>query len=205
MVSLLTEMIAVSFMFAMVAHIQFVGVKMECFGMRQKSAALHKVVSHVLVEEKDGVLMKVIWKESVLTCVFDFVLHAETTTTTTVTVPVLTATNSQTNKSNYTCRPGATGFFADPSSCSIYHWCVLGILQSTHRCNAGLHFSSSSNSCLWPKDAECENEININRFSYLWSRRRTNCATVFANRMSTGYCRLLFRSLRLFGISLLWW
>jgi hypothetical protein len=70
--------------------------------------------------------------------------------------PVPLAANSQSNKSNYTCRSGATGFFADPSSCSIYHWCVLGVLQSTHRCNAGLHFSSSANGCLWPKDAECE-------------------------------------------------
>ena len=65
--------------------------------------------------------------------------------------------NTQLGKGNYTCRPGATGFFADPSSCSIYHWCVLGVLQSSHRCNAGLHFSASSNGCLWPKDAECEN------------------------------------------------
>jgi hypothetical protein len=76
-------------------------------------------------------------------------------------MPPLTATNSQSNKSNYTCRSGATGFFADPSSCSIYHWCVLGILQSTHRCNTGLHFSPSANGCLWPKDAECE-MIDIN-------------------------------------------
>ncbi len=71
-------------------------------------------------------------------------------------MPGLSATNSQSNRGNYTCRPGATGFFADPSSCSIYHWCVLGILQSTHRCHAGLHFSPSANGCLWPKDAECE-------------------------------------------------
>ncbi len=70
-----------------------------------------------------------------------------------------TAANSQSNKNNYTCRSGATGFFADPSSCSIYHWCVLGILQSTHRCNSGLHFSPSANGCLWPKDAECEENL----------------------------------------------
>jgi len=57
---------------------------------------------------------------------------------------------------NYTCRTGANGLFADPSSCSIYHWCVLGVLHSTHTCNPGLHFSASASGCVWPKDAECE-------------------------------------------------
>jgi hypothetical protein len=59
-------------------------------------------------------------------------------------------------KGNYTCRPGANGLFADPSSCSIYHWCVLGVLHSTHSCNPGLHFSASASGCVWPKDAECK-------------------------------------------------
>ncbi|CAF1128570.1 unnamed protein product [Adineta ricciae] len=77
----------------------------------------------------------------------------------TTTSTAAATSNTQMGKGNYTCRPGATGFFADPSSCSIYHWCVLGVLQSSHRCNAGLHFSASSNGCLWPKDAECEGQI----------------------------------------------
>ena len=75
---------------------------------------------------------------------------------TTMMMPVSTTSSSLSNKGNYTCRLGATGFFADPSSCSIYHWCVLGVRQSTHQCNAGLHFSPSANGCLWPKDAECK-------------------------------------------------
>jgi hypothetical protein len=33
---LLIETIAVNFMFVMAEHNQFVGVKMECFGMKQK-------------------------------------------------------------------------------------------------------------------------------------------------------------------------
>ena len=70
------------------------------------------------------------------------------------------ATSSKSAKSNYTCRPGASGLFADPSSCSIYHWCVVGVLHSTHHCNAGLHFSAGASGCVWPKDAECE-ESNI--------------------------------------------
>ncbi|CAF0736401.1 unnamed protein product [Adineta steineri] len=83
----------------------------------------------------------------------------EDTTTTTTTASTMIGTDSKLGKGNYTCRSGATGFFADPSSCSIYHWCVIGVLQSTHRCNAGLHFSASANGCLWPKDAECEGQI----------------------------------------------
>jgi hypothetical protein len=66
------------------------------------------------------------------------------------------AVGSKSTKGNYTCRPGVNGLFADPSSCSIYHWCVLGVLHSTHYCNPGLHFSSSASGCVWPKDAECE-------------------------------------------------
>jgi hypothetical protein len=104
---------------------------------------------------------------------------------------------------NYTCRTGANGLFADPSSCSIYHWCVLGVLHSTHFCNPGLHFSASASGCVWPKDAECK-EIyicirapNVKRmkwidpfgaliyiciFMYLfYLRRRTNCTTLFIN------------------------
>jgi hypothetical protein len=67
-----------------------------------------------------------------------------------------TATASKSAKSNYTCRSGANGLYADPSSCSIYHWCVLGVLHSTHNCNPGLHFSAGASGCVWPKDAECE-------------------------------------------------
>lgn len=63
---------------------------------------------------------------------------------------------SKTVSSNYTCRAGANGLFADPSSCSIYHWCVLGVLHSTHFCNPGLHFSASASGCVLPKDAECK-------------------------------------------------
>lgn len=63
---------------------------------------------------------------------------------------------SRTIKGNYTCRAGATGLFADPSSCSIYHWCILGVLQSSHHCNLGLHFSASASGCILPKDAECK-------------------------------------------------
>ncbi|CAF3864024.1 unnamed protein product [Rotaria magnacalcarata] len=77
--------------------------------------------------------------------------HDEDTTTTTIA--------SKTLKGNYTCRSGANGLFADPSSCSIYHWCVLGVLHSTHYCNPGLHFSASASGCVWPKDAECEGQI----------------------------------------------
>ncbi|UJR09680.1 hypothetical protein I4U23_013914 [Adineta vaga] len=66
---------------------------------------------------------------------------------------------SKSIRANYTCRPGANGLFADPSSCSIYHWCVLGILHSTHFCNPGLHFSASASGCVLPKDAECEGQI----------------------------------------------
>ncbi|CAF2947672.1 unnamed protein product [Rotaria sp. Silwood2] len=73
------------------------------------------------------------------------------TTTTTMT--------PKTFKGNYTCRVGASGLFADPSSCTIYHWCVLGVLHSTHFCNPGLHFSASASGCVWPKDAECEGQI----------------------------------------------
>ncbi len=57
---LLIEMIVVNFMFVMVVHNQFVGVKMECFGMKQKLVVVHKVVQHVLVVEKNGVMKKVI-------------------------------------------------------------------------------------------------------------------------------------------------
>jgi hypothetical protein len=60
MVFLLIEMIVVNFMFVMVAHNQFVGVKMECFGMKQKLVVVHKVVHHVLVVERNGDEMKVI-------------------------------------------------------------------------------------------------------------------------------------------------
>jgi len=67
-----------------------------------------------------------------------------------------TAMVSKSVKGNYTCRPNANGLFADPSSCSIYHWCVLGVLHSTHYCNSGLHFSASASGCVLPKDAECE-------------------------------------------------
>ncbi|CAF0885813.1 unnamed protein product [Adineta ricciae] len=66
---------------------------------------------------------------------------------------------SKSFKGNYTCRSGANGLFADPSSCSIYHRCVLGILHSTHFCNPGLHFSASASGCVLPKDAECEGQI----------------------------------------------
>ena len=84
-------------------------------------------------------------------------LDSDTTTSTAATGIVgAGVSDAAWSKGNYTCRSGATGFFADPSSCSIYHWCVLGVLQSTHRCNAGLHFSASANACLWPKDADCK-------------------------------------------------
>jgi hypothetical protein len=63
--------------------------------------------------------------------------------------------SSKAMKGNYTCRSGSTGLFADPSSCSIYHWCNLGVLQSSHYCNLGLHFSASASGCVLPKDAEC--------------------------------------------------
>ncbi|CAF3842460.1 unnamed protein product [Rotaria sordida] len=82
-----------------------------------------------------------------------------TTTTTTSTTTTTATMMSKTLKGNYTCRPGANGLFADPSSCIIYHWCVLGVLHSTHFCNPGLHFSASASGCVWPKDAECEGQI----------------------------------------------
>jgi hypothetical protein len=148
MVFLLIEKIVVNFMFVMVVHNQFVGVKMECFGMKQKLVVAYKVVHHVLVVERNGEKMKVIFY--LIIEEKKIILNVDTTT-----MPTISAASSQSSKGNYTCRSGATGFFADPSSCSIYHWCVLGTLQSTHRCNAGLHFSSSANGCLWPKDAEC--------------------------------------------------
>lgn len=77
---------------------------------------------------------------------------------------------SKSFKGNYTCRPGANGLFADPSSCSIYHWCVVGILHSTHFCSPGLHFSASASGCVLPNDAECKyiarcTCANICRFS----------------------------------------
>ncbi len=56
---LLIEMIVVNFMYAMVVHNQFVGVKMACFGMKLRSAVVHKVLHHALVVEKNGVKMKV--------------------------------------------------------------------------------------------------------------------------------------------------
>ena len=75
------------------------------------------------------------------------------------TIPTTTTMGSRTMKSNYTCRPGLSGLFADPSSCSIYHWCVFGSLQSTHHCNLGLHFSASASGCILPKDAECKSIV----------------------------------------------
>jgi hypothetical protein len=56
---LLIEMIVVNFMFVMVVHNQFVGVKMECFGMKQRLVVAHKVVHHVLGVERNGDRMKV--------------------------------------------------------------------------------------------------------------------------------------------------
>ena len=87
------------------------------------------------------------------------IVSTAATSTSTVRLRSTTTSNAPTSKGNYTCRPGATGFFADASSCSLYHWCVIGVLQSTHRCTAGLHFSASANGCLWPKDAECKNRV----------------------------------------------
>jgi hypothetical protein len=80
--------------------------------------------------------------------------------------PSLETSNSPSKsiKGNYTCRTGATGLFADPSSCSIYHWCIVGVLQSSHHCNLGLHFSPSASGCILPKDAEC---TLIERHTYM--------------------------------------
>ena len=86
-------------------------------------------------------------------------VHVETTT-----IPTTTTMGSRTMKSNYTCRPGLSGLFADPSSCSIYHWCVFGALQSTHHCNLGLHFSASASGCILPKDAECKSIVETNEW-----------------------------------------
>ncbi|CAF3963307.1 unnamed protein product [Adineta steineri] len=66
---------------------------------------------------------------------------------------------SKSVRANYTCRAGANGLFADPSSCSFYHWCVQGVLHSSHYCNLGLHFSASASGCVLPIDAECEGQI----------------------------------------------
>jgi hypothetical protein len=56
---LLIEMIVVNSMFVMVVHNPFVGVKMVCFGMKQKSVVVCKVLHRVLVVEKNGVEKKV--------------------------------------------------------------------------------------------------------------------------------------------------
>lgn len=57
--SLLIEMIAVNFMFVMVELNQFVGVKMVCFGMKQRLVVVHKVLRHVSVDGRNGVQIKV--------------------------------------------------------------------------------------------------------------------------------------------------
>jgi hypothetical protein len=59
MVFLLIEMIVGNFMFAMVVHNLFVGVKMEWFGMKQRLVAVHRLVHHVLAVERNGDKMKV--------------------------------------------------------------------------------------------------------------------------------------------------
>lgn len=52
-------MIAVNFMFVMVEHNPFVGVKMVCYGMKRKLDVVHKVVHRVLVDERNGDKIKV--------------------------------------------------------------------------------------------------------------------------------------------------
>ncbi len=53
-------MIAENFMFVMVEHNQFVGVKTACSGMKQRLAVICRIVHYVLVVGKNGVEMKVI-------------------------------------------------------------------------------------------------------------------------------------------------
>ena len=110
--------------------------------MKPRSVVVCRIIQYVQVHERNGVEMKVC--ESTKN---GRRKNGEFLDSTSL-VPKST-------KGNYTCRPGANGLFADPSSCSIYHWCVLGVLHSTHYCNSGLHFSASASGCVWPKDAEC--------------------------------------------------
>ncbi len=111
--------------------------------MKQKLVVVYRTIHYVLVVEKNGVKMKV-----------EFCSIIQRMKNSRFLDPTSLVPKSV--KGNYTCRPGANGLFADPSSCSIYHWCVLGVLHSTHYCNTGLHFSASASGCVWPKDAECE-------------------------------------------------
>ncbi len=56
---ILIEMIVENFMFVIVVHNQFVGVKKECYGMKQKLVVVCRIIHYVLVVEKNGVEMKV--------------------------------------------------------------------------------------------------------------------------------------------------
>ena len=59
MVSLLIEMIVENFMFVMVEHNRFAGVKKECYGMKSKSDVACKMLHLVSMVERNGDEMKV--------------------------------------------------------------------------------------------------------------------------------------------------
>lgn len=134
---------------ASAARSRFVDAGRECCGTRSKLPAAHRTPLRASTVARSGIGTKVRCRD----------VYAEGHDA----IGVGDAAKSI--KTNYTCRAGASGLFADPSSCSIYHWCVVGILHSTHLCAPGLHFSASASGCVLPKDAECEweNERNVNR------------------------------------------
>ena len=148
------ETIAANFTFATVELNRFAGARRVWFGMRRKLVAVRKTLRHVSEVARNGFERTVSQLEESL--LDTALLGSDATTTPAGMSNAAAGSSSVGSKGNFTCRSGATGFFADPTSCSIYHWCVLGVLQSTHRCNAGLHFSASANACLWPKDADCK-------------------------------------------------
>lgn len=56
---ILIKMIVGNFMFVIVVHNQFVGVKKECYGMKLKLVVVHKIQPYVLAIGNDGCEVKV--------------------------------------------------------------------------------------------------------------------------------------------------
>ncbi|KAI3388436.1 hypothetical protein SNEBB_011015 [Seison nebaliae] len=56
---------------------------------------------------------------------------------------------------NFTCPWEADGFFTDPYSCTVYHYCAPGV-HTVLQCMGGLWYSEELENCVWPSETTCK-------------------------------------------------
>ncbi|XP_061195456.1 probable chitinase 10 [Saccostrea echinata] len=75
--------------------------------------------------------------------------------------PVTTHTQRPIHTSqSFSCNTRASGFYADPTSCTHYYICVGGRSFGVD-CANGLHFNDATKYCDWPRNANCQVQQSV--------------------------------------------